>query len=162
MRTCTKCGVAYDDTGFYGKHPHCRLCQRKAHKEYYERVIKNNPEHRKEVAKKWRNANRERYRANQNRYYAKIRLKALSHYSNGTPKCACCGETEIQFLSFDHINGGGNAQLKEIGSRSIIRWLIKNGYPPGFQILCHNCNFSKGHYGQCPHNLTKGLQNANT
>lgn len=24
-------------------------------------------------------------------------------------------------------------------------------YPPGFQVLCHNCNFGKSLYGVCPH-----------
>ena len=28
---------------------------------------------------------------------------------------------------------------------------IKNNFPKGFQILCHNCNIAKGHYGKCPH-----------
>lgn len=33
----------------------------------------------------------------------------------------------------------------------IEEWLKKNDYPKGFQILCHNCNMSKGFYGYCPH-----------
>lgn len=27
----------------------------------------------------------------------------------------------------------------------------KNKYPEGFQILCMNCNWGKGIYGECPH-----------
>lgn len=30
-------------------------------------------------------------------------------------------------------------------------WLKTNGYPDGFQTLCHNCNMAKGFYGICPH-----------
>jgi hypothetical protein len=29
--------------------------------------------------------------------------------------------------------------------------LIKNNFPDGFQVLCHNCNMSIGLYGYCPH-----------
>jgi hypothetical protein len=30
-------------------------------------------------------------------------------------------------------------------------WLRRNKFPSGYQVLCHNCNFSKGHVGICPH-----------
>ena len=30
------------------------------------------------------------------------------------------------------------------------RWIIQNNFPKGFQILCQNCNFAKGHYEKCP------------
>lgn len=77
------------------------------------------------------------------------RLAALNHYGG---KCACCGETTYEFLAIDHINGGGNEHRKAIGvGRHIIRWLIKNNYPEGFQVLCHNCNVAKGFHGECPH-----------
>ena len=23
-------------------------------------------------------------------------------------------------------------------------WIIKNNFPKGFQVLCHNCNYAKG------------------
>jgi len=80
----------------------------------------------------------------------KLRLEVLQHYSGGTPKCACCGETEIRFLSIDHINGGGIEHRKRING-SIYLWLRRNNYPEGYRILCHNCNFSYGLYGNCPH-----------
>lgn len=155
MRICTKCEVAYEEIGFYGKHPHCKNCQSKAHKKYYREVLSKDLVRRRAYGTKYRNNNRERYRAVQNKYYARIRLEALSHYSKGQAKCACCGEIEIQFLSFDHINGGGLAHQRKI-KIPLLRWLRINNYPEGFQVLCHNCNFAKGHYGQCPHNLIKG------
>ena len=34
---------------------------------------------------------------------------------------------------------------------AIYRWLIKHKFPPGIQVLCHNCNLAKGYYGACPH-----------
>jgi hypothetical protein len=38
-----------------------------------------------------------------------------------------------------------------------VRWLRKNGFPKGFRVLCHNCNFAHGHYGYCPHKTTSRL-----
>jgi hypothetical protein len=89
---------------------------------------------------------------------AKIRLEVLSHYSGGTPKCACCGEREIDFLTIDHVNGGGSAHRRSLGGArgsGIYPWLRRNDYPDGFQVLCMNCNFAKGKYGTCPHQRHK-------
>ena len=84
-------------------------------------------------------------------YWKEYRLKVLSHYSNGDKKCACCGEGAYEFLSIDHINGGGSQHRKSLGSKYIYSWLIKQSYPPGYQVLCHNCNMAKSFYGACPH-----------
>lgn len=64
--------------------------------------------------------------------------------------CACCGEREYAFLCIDHINGGGNQHRASIQG-DLYSWLCTNGFPPGFQTLCHNCNMAKGLYGACPH-----------
>ena len=71
-------------------------------------------------------------------------------------KCACCGEDTYEFLTIDHIHGGGaehKRQMKAAGiGQNLYRWLKKNGYPKeDFQLLCMNCNFAKGKYGTCPH-----------
>lgn len=79
----------------------------------------------------------------------KRRLEVLRHYSNGNPKCECCGENKIEFLAIDHVNGGGNKHRKEV--KDMMLWLQKNDYPDGFRVLCHNCNVSRGLYGYCPH-----------
>ena len=82
-----------------------------------------------------------------------LRIKVLSHYANGTPKCACCGESHIQFLGIDHIDGNGGkhkATIKRPGNQ-FYSWLKKNNFPSGFRVLCHNCNLSLGFYGFCPH-----------
>lgn len=80
----------------------------------------------------------------------KLKLEVLTYYSNGTPKCVCCGESHIEFLTIDHINGDGNKQRMEIaGNRRFsgsvfYQWLKSNNYPEGYQILCSNCNMGKG------------------
>ena len=87
----------------------------------------------------------------------RLRIQVLNAYSNNSPSCVCCGESEIKFLAIDHINGEGNEQRKQIGRRgtSFYRWLKDNNYPKGFQLLCHNCNMAKGFYGECPHQIAK-------
>jgi hypothetical protein len=84
----------------------------------------------------------------------KIKIVVLEHYSGIPPKCACCGESRLEFLSIDHINNDGAKQRKEIGKKygsTFARWLIKNDFPDGYQILCFNCNCAKGFFGYCPH-----------
>lgn len=94
-----------------------------------------------------------------NRNNTRVRLLCLQNYSANIPFCACCGEKEIKFLSIDHINGGGNKHRKTITKNgkggNISHWLVKNDFPDGFQVLCHNCNMAKGFYGQCPHKVDK-------
>ncbi len=79
------------------------------------------------------------------------RMTVLKHYSNGTPTCACCDESHIEFLELDHTNNNGAEHRKKIGRTTIYSWVIKNNFPEGFQVLCANCNQSRGRYGYCPH-----------
>jgi hypothetical protein len=58
----------------------------------------------------------------------------------------------------DHVNGGGNAHRRSlsrngsmVGSSTFYRWVVTNGFPDSFQLLCHNCNFAKGVGTRCPH-----------
>ena len=89
-----------------------------------------------------------KYRKAYNEYDAlRRKLDVISHYGG---KCACCGEDRYEFLSIDHINGGGGRHREMIGPH-ILRWIQKQGYPEGYRILCHNCNQSLGFYGYCPH-----------
>lgn len=95
----------------------------------------------------------EKYRATVRKAAAKLRQEVLSAYGGPEgPQCDCCGVTDNEFLCIDHINGDGAAHRKEVGEGSgMYRWLRKNKYPPGFRVLCHNCNISRGIYGHCPH-----------
>jgi hypothetical protein len=96
----------------------------------------------------------EKLREKTRRNRLRVRYRVLSHYSGGTPSCACCGESTFQFLALDHQNGGGGKERKSLGLRSateLYRFLENNGYPPGYRVLCHNCNLSLGFYGYCRH-----------
>jgi hypothetical protein len=105
---------------------------------------KNNRERLRIVSKTWRN-----------KYQLELRIKVMGYYSNGSMSCECCGENTVEFLSIDHINGGGAAHRRSLkmkaGGYMFYRWLINNGYPGGFRVLCHNCNMSYGSFGFCPH-----------
>lgn len=97
----------------------------------------------------------EKYRNYQKDWRLKRRMEALAHYGG---KCACCGEAEPAFLVIDHIDGGGNKHRKEVfgrheGHGPFIHWLWKNDFPPGFQVLCANCNTAKAYYPVCPHQI---------
>ncbi len=102
--------------------------------------------------REWRAKNIQHSREYQNQYKRRKRQMVYDYYGG---KCACCGETQFEFLSIDHINGGGTQhRIKEkIRGTGMIDWLIRKGLPEGFQVLCHNCNQAKGYYGKCPHAL---------
>lgn len=72
------------------------------------------------------------------------RIEVLYWYSDGKIKCNRCEEAHYEFLAVDHINNNGyehrkSGALKKYGN-NICKFLIKNNFPEGYQILCHNCN----------------------
>ena len=84
----------------------------------------------------------------------RLRLRVLKHYGGEDPACACCKEKRLEFLSIDHIEGGGNEQRRRDNVRSgasFNYWLVRNHFPTGFRLRCHNCNMARGFYGVCPH-----------
>lgn len=91
--------------------------------------------------------NRETIRLAGRRQMRKLRVQVLDQYGRS---CACCGESIETFLAIDHINGGGNKHVKSLTTH-FYQWLKNNHWPPGFQVLCHNCNQGKRINGICPH-----------
>jgi hypothetical protein len=83
-----------------------------------------------------------------------IALKREVFEAYGGAFCACCGEDHLVFLGIDHVNGCGNSERRDVskgqGGVAFYRWLKRNEFPEGYQVLCHNCNFAK-HFGGCPH-----------
>lgn len=114
-----------------------------------------------EYVKKWRKKNRKRFLETQKKCYDKARLEVLTHYSKGVPKCACCGEDKLYFLSIDHVKGNGSEHRRKIdpkkkmGGNGFVYWIKKNKYPKGYQVLCYNCNFAKRQNKVCPCSLEK-------
>jgi len=128
---------------------------------YRKKWMKEHPGKKSEYDKRNRDKNKDRLNEKRRRfrkanpeydkmYARRIREEVLSHYGG---KCACCGEGQYEFMTIDHMNGGGSKhrrELKQEGAKFIF-WLRRNGYPEGFQVLCNNCNCALGRYGFCPH-----------
>jgi hypothetical protein len=66
------------------------------------------------------------------------KLETLSHYGGA---CTDCGETQYEFLTFDHINDDGAQYRKEFGRRSLCEWLWNRDFPDGFAVRCFGCNW---------------------
>ena len=84
----------------------------------------------------------------------RLKMEVIEAYGG---KCQCpggCPVVEPDWLSVDHVKGGGvkhRRELKLIG-RDFYRWLKDQGFPKKlFRLLCYNCNLSRGHLGKCPH-----------
>jgi hypothetical protein len=93
------------------------------------------------------------------RCYKNLRIEFLEAYGN---KCACCGETETDFLTCDHIHGSAKRDRRDgqYGGRTkksyeMLTAYRKLGWPKDkLRILCWNCNCGRakfGNYGVCPH-----------
>lgn len=114
-----------------GRHAYCKECRAKEERDRYRRNS---------------DAVRESMR--------RLRLQVLQVYSSEVPQCACCGELHLEFLCIDHIGGGGNEHRSRVGTRGgqkLYQLLKKQGFPPGYRVLCLNCNHSLGVRGYCPH-----------
>jgi len=155
--TCTECDQAKPRSEFYERKQadgtpiaptRCKDCHRAARKRWYDK-------NREAIIAK----QHEFYLANRDQEIARMKKRAdrrrdevLNAYGG---QCACCGETRRMFLTIDHVNNDGAEHRRQIGGKSatrILRWLCENGYPPGFQVLCWNCNHAKHlNGGVCPH-----------
>lgn len=95
--------------------------------------------------------NRVFVRAKYNASNRKLKDDVILLYSDGFNECKCCGVSQREFLTIDHINGGGTKHRESLGgTRSLYLWLKKERRPD-FQVLCFNCNAANGFFGTCPH-----------
>ena len=90
----------------------------------------------------------DRFKQQKKKLRQAMKLRVFDKY--GGAKCACCGETMWEFLTIDHIDGGGTKHRKKAGA-DMYKTLVREKYPVGYQVLCYNCNCAKGAYGKCPH-----------
>ena len=125
-----------------------------------------NLEESRAKSRKWKALNRERHRAS-SRDYGRRNKETIAEKRKAErreskqivmtaygPACACCGECAFEFLTLDHIAGDGAEHRRSAGFRQSLqfyKWLIANGFPPGYRVLCFNCNSARGFYGYCPH-----------
>jgi hypothetical protein len=120
---------------------YCSLtCRKIGLRENYQRNSKRYwRKHKKEYLK-----NIERSKMRLKKLQLQYRFEVLIHYGGNPPKCSCCGEDNILFLTIDHIHGGGESDRKKLKGSNFYKYLIDKCFPDGFQVLCSNCNMAKG------------------
>lgn len=80
--------------------------------------------------------------------------KRVSKYME--PRCNCCGEKMLLFLTIDHKKKRNNVERKKkLGGKDLYTYLIDRNFPPNRQALCFNCNSAKSDIGYCPHELRR-------
>lgn len=90
----------------------------------------------------------------QKNYRKKIRFEVLKKYGG---VCKCCDESELSFLTIDHVNKDGAIERKKLyGSNTgqSFPWFLKlkrEDIRKDLQVLCYNCNNASFIYGVCPH-----------
>lgn len=155
MRVCGRCGKKRDLSRFYGHRTTCRDCKTEQHQAW---ARKNRDKYAKYM-RQYRLSRLPELKAYGEAYRRAAKLDAIRHYSKGAMRCACCGESEIGFLNIDHMNGGGTKERKTTGrgGSSFAIYLRKRGFPPGYRILCYNCNCALAHFKVCPHERTRNV-----
>lgn len=142
---CIRCKRKKPSSQFAKSHSYCKVCQ-------------------KHAAAKWYINNKQFANIRSKSRRVLLKFEVLAHYSGtSTPRCVCCGERKLEFLTLDHINGGGTqerAQHQHRSGCSMYARLRRLAYPKGYRTLCHNCNASFGQYGYCPHQCTDETMNA--
>ena len=142
------------DRNYYLKHHKERL-------EYAAKRRAENPEKFKEENRRYREKNKERIAAYQQtplvraqraelrqKWNLDKRLTVLRHYSGSMiPFCAQCHIDDLDVLTVDHLKGNGRKHREEIracsNSVALYLWIIRQDFPPDFQVLCQNCNTKK-------------------
>lgn len=79
-----------------------------------------------------------------------LRDQVLDRYGRA---CACCGEKDPDLLTLDHLGDGAEERRfnKLRDATAQCRFVVKQGLPDGYQVLCWNCNVAKLDTGSCPH-----------
>lgn len=127
-KLCNDCKKTKSIKDFTKEKNYCKICYNKKMREY-------------------RNKNRDKINAYERKRCRtrKIENKVKIFNAYGGYKCVCCGIEDKDILTIDHINGNGNKHRKLLKKRgtSFYMWLKRNNYPPGYQVLCFNCNWKK-------------------
>lgn len=93
--------------------------------------------------------NRAAIRAQASAVRERLRLAALAAYGDRC-NCSGCHVHHVELLTIDHLDGSAHHRQNRRSTRDFYRWLEKNGYPNGFQVLCGSCNLAKADRNACP------------
>ena len=103
--------------------------------------------------KDWNVQNRDKVHAWAVKRDRKRRMTLIQHYGGDPPRCQCCGESNLGFLTIDHINNdGGKRRAKRHTQQADFQDLILRGFPQEVTVLCYNCHMGRHiNGGSCPH-----------
>lgn len=121
------------NTSYYQKN---KEKMKQTRKEWYQA----NKERASEYAKRWHLQNRDTSNANRARESQEARNKILEKFGN---KCTRCGFDDKRALQIDHINGGGQKEIKKINNSRKYYLYVLQDTTNKYQILCANCNWIK-------------------
>lgn len=154
LKQCSKCKQFKPPSEFYqraqikgtGLNAQCSECVRAKQRAYFDKKGETLKIKQNAVAKKRRQF-----------------LKDAAFSAYGGYVCVCCAETEVLFLTLDHINNDGaefrrklmGTQARGGGYRTYL-WAFHNNYPLGLQVMCANCQHGKRmNKGVCPHQVRR-------
>ena len=108
-------------------------------REYQRSRYANDPEYRERVKTLNRPKNVKRQADN--------RRAVIEGYGG---ECECCHSDYEPHLTIDHIDGGGTAERRTgVTSIHLYARLRREGFPPGYRVLCWNCNWAFHRLGRC-------------
>jgi hypothetical protein len=164
FKTCSKCKTRKDINEFSpwkwakdGRYPQCKPCKNEVDRKQWARVgserrrekYHTDPEYRAKLRDNSNTVDKDKASESKKRRHRELREAVLVLYGY---TCTCCGESRREFLSIEHINGGGTQHRKSMDCQKIYRQLLAEEKPlPDYTLLCHNCNQARGYYGYCPH-----------
>lgn len=152
-KVCSKCAVVKPFSQFWkdarqrdGLKAQCSACTSANNKDLYATKSAIHVEN----TDRWRKHNPERFRETSKGYRHATKRRFVDGYGG---KCTCCGEPHIEFLTVEHVHGGGeiHRRAKKINSHGVYLDAIREGFPPEYTVLCLNCNHARRHGGKCPH-----------
>lgn len=163
-KVCLQCNLPKPITNFakssggLRRMARCRKCRSLNNPEKTKRIRDKHDKKRVKSGAKQRSINKLRVAR---------KIECFNAYSNNDPRCSCpnCPEhftPHIEFLQLDHINNDGAAHRRDLNKsdrrsgQRVYADLRKKGYPPGYQLLCANCNWFKRESKTCPH-LSTGV-----
>lgn len=146
--------MLYNSRGTEYRKNLCRECEREWQRKHS--VTTSVLERKRLWQKRYREKDPDAYNAKQRLWKtAKRKSDRDTIYKAYGNKCACCGETNPKFFTIDHVNNDGHIERKSgkyTNGSMFYRQIVKDRFPPNYQILCYNCNLGRARNGGiCPH-----------